>query len=169
MKAIALGAASIKAGENEVVIAGGMENMSDAPIALPKARWGYRMDMPYGQTVDLMVFDGLYEIFYGYHMGITAENIAAKYGITREEQDRLGLDSHLRARAAIASGILRDEIVPVKVPRKKGDPLEFDVDERPWTPPSRRWANSQLSSRRMERSRPATRRASTTRRPLCCS
>ena len=131
MKAIALGAQSIKAGENEVVIAGGMENMSDVPIALPKARWGYRMDMPYGQTVDLMVFDGLYEIFYGYHMGVTAENIAQKYGITREEQDRLGVDSHARARAAIASGILKGEIVPVKIPQKKGDPLVFDVDERP--------------------------------------
>jgi acetyl-CoA C-acetyltransferase len=131
MKAIALAAASIKAGDNEVVIAGGMENMSDAPIALPKARWGYRMDMPYGQTMDLMVFDGLYEIFYGYHMGITAENIAAKYGVTREEQDRMSLDSHNRARAAISSGILKGEIVPVKIPQKKGDPLIFDTDERP--------------------------------------
>ncbi len=131
MKAVALGAATIKAGENEVVIAGGMENMSDAPIALPKARWGYRMDMPYGQTLDLMVFDGLYEIFYGYHMGITAENIAEKYGISREEQDRLGLDSHVRARAAIASGILKNEIVGVPVPQKKGDPVMFETDERP--------------------------------------
>jgi acetyl-CoA C-acetyltransferase len=131
MKAIALAAASIKAGDNEVVIAGGMENMSDVPIALPRARWGYRMDMPFGQTMDLMVFDGLYEIFYGYHMGITAENIAAKYGITREEQDRMSLDSHNRARAAISSGILKDEIVPVKIPQKKGDPLSFETDERP--------------------------------------
>ncbi|HVN72890.1 MAG TPA: acetyl-CoA C-acetyltransferase, partial [Desulfomonilia bacterium] len=131
MKAIALAAASIKAGDNEVVIAGGMENMSDVPIALPRARWGYRMDMPYGQTMDLMVFDGLYEIFYGYHMGITAENIAEKYGITRADQDKMGLDSHQRARAAIAKGILKDEIVPVKIPQKKGDPLIFDTDERP--------------------------------------
>jgi acetyl-CoA C-acetyltransferase len=89
------------------------------------------MDMPFGQTMDLMVFDGLYEIFYGYHMGITAENIAAKYGITREEQDRMSLDSHNRARAAISSGILKDEIVPVKIPQKKGDPLSFETDERP--------------------------------------
>jgi acetyl-CoA C-acetyltransferase len=131
MKAIALAAASIIAGDNEVVIAGGMENMSDVPIALPKARWGYRMDMPYGKTMDLMVFDGLYEIFYGYHMGITAENIAEKYGISRAEQDKMGLDSHNRARAAIASGVLKDEIVPVKIPQKKGDPLLFDTDERP--------------------------------------
>jgi acetyl-CoA C-acetyltransferase len=131
MKAIALAAATIKVADNDVVIAGGMENMSDVPIALPKARWGYRMDMPYGQTMDLMVFDGLYEIFYGYHMGITAENIAEKYGITRTDQDKLGLESHMRSRAAISSGILKGEIVPVKIPQKKGDPIIFDTDERP--------------------------------------
>ncbi|MGC9323178.1 MAG: thiolase family protein [Desulfomonilia bacterium] len=131
MKSIALAASSIRAGDNKIVIAGGMENMSDAPIALPKARWGYRMDMPFGKTTDLMVFDGLYEIFYGYHMGITAENIAEKYGISREEQDKLGFESHQRARAAISSGILKDEIVPVKIPQRKGEPLIFDTDERP--------------------------------------
>jgi acetyl-CoA C-acetyltransferase len=108
-----------------------MENMSDVPYALPKARWGYRMDMPYGQISDLMVFDGLFEIFYGYHMGITAENIADKYGITREDQDRLGVESHVRARKAIASGLLKNEIVPVKIPQRKGDPIIFDTDERP--------------------------------------
>lgn len=131
MKAIALAAQAIKAGDAEVVIAGGMENMSDAPYAMPKARWGYRMDMPYGQVADLMVLDGLYEIFYGYHMGITAENIAEKYGITRQEQDELGCQSHARARAAIARGILKDEIVPVVIPQKKKDPIVFDTDERP--------------------------------------
>ncbi len=131
MKAIALAAATIKAGDNEVVIAGGMENMSDVPIALPKARWGHRMDMPYGKTLDLMVFDGLYEIFNGYHMGITAENIAVRYGITREEQDKMSLESHTRARNAIKNGILKDEIVPVTIPQKKGNPIIFDTDERP--------------------------------------
>ncbi len=131
MKALALAASSIRAGDNDIVIAGGMENMSDAPIALPNARWGHRMDMPFGKTMDLMVFDGLYEIFYGYHMGITAENIAEKYGISREEQDKLAYESHLRARAAISKGILRDEIVPVVIPQKKGDPVIFDTDERP--------------------------------------
>jgi acetyl-CoA C-acetyltransferase len=131
MKAIALATASIIAGDNDVVIAGGMENMSDVPISLPKARWGYRMDMPYGKTMDLMVFDGLYEIFYGYHMGITAENIAEKYSISRTDQDKMGVDSHMRALAAIKSGILKGEIVPVKIPKKKGDPLIFDTDERP--------------------------------------
>ena len=131
MKAIALAASSIKAGDNDVVIAGGMENMSDVPIALPKARFGHRMDMPYGKTVDLMVFDGLYEIFYGYHMGITAENIAARYSISREEQDKMSLESHTRARNAIKSGLLKSEIVGVTIPQKKGDPVVFDTDERP--------------------------------------
>ena len=131
MKAIALAAASIKAGDSEVVIAGGMENMSDVPIGLPKARWGHRMDMPFGKTVDLMVFDALYEIFYGYHMGITAENIAARYNISREEQDKLSVESHTRARNAIKNGILKNEIVPVTIPQKKGNPIIFDTDERP--------------------------------------
>jgi len=131
MKAIALAAASIKAGDNEVVIAGGMENMSDVPIGLPNARWGHRMDMPFGKTVDLMVFDALYEIFYGYHMGITAENIAARYNISREEQDKLSLESHTRSRNAIKSGLLKNEIVPVTIPQKKGNPIVFDTDERP--------------------------------------
>ncbi|HHO76188.1 MAG TPA: acetyl-CoA C-acetyltransferase [Deltaproteobacteria bacterium] len=131
MKAIALAACTIKAGDNDIVIAGGLENMSDAPIALPNARWGHRMDMPFGKTLDLMVFDGLYEIFYGYHMGITAENIADKYAISREEQDKLAFESHMRARSAIAKGILNNEIVPVVIPQKKGDPVIFDTDERP--------------------------------------
>jgi acetyl-CoA C-acetyltransferase len=131
IKALALAASTIKAGDNKIVIAGGMENMSDAPIALPNARWGHRMDMPFGKTTDLMVFDGLYEIFYGYHMGITAENIAEKYGLSREEQDQMAYESHLRARAAIANGILKDEIVPVSIPQRKGDPIIFDTDERP--------------------------------------
>lgn len=131
MKAIALAAATIKAGDNGVVMAGGMENMSEVPISLLKGRWGYRMDMPYGKTVDLMVFDALWEIFYGYHMGITAENIAEMYGISRQDQDRVGYESHVRARAAIKSGILKDQIVPVVIPQKKGDPIIFDTDERP--------------------------------------
>ena len=117
MKAIALGAQAIKAGDADIVVAGGMESMSQAPYGLPKARWGYRMDMPFGQITDIMVHDGLYEIFNKYHMGFTAENIAALYGITREEQDELGLLSHERARAAIARGEFVDEIVPVVMPQ----------------------------------------------------
>lgn len=131
MKAIVLAAQAIKAGDAEIVVAGGMENMSRAPYGLPGARWGYRMNMPFGEIVDLMVHDGLYEIFNRYHMGFTAENIAEKYGITKEEQDKLALLSHQRARAAIADGSLAPEIVPVVVPQKKGDPKVFDVDERP--------------------------------------
>jgi acetyl-CoA C-acetyltransferase len=131
MKAISLAAQSILAEDAEAVVAGGMENMSNAPFALPDARWGYRMSMPFGKITDLVVFDGLYEIFNGYHMGFTAENIAARYGITRREQDELALLSHQRARAAIASGAVDDEIVPVPIPQKKGDPLSFRTDERP--------------------------------------
>lgn len=129
LKAIILGIQAIATGEAEVVIAGGMENMSMAPYALPQMRWGARMfDM---KAVDLMVLDGVWEIFYGYHMGVTAENIASKYGISREEQDRFGLLSHQRARKAIAEGIFKEEIVPVPVPQKKGEIVLFDTDERP--------------------------------------
>lgn len=129
LKAVALGAQAIQAGEAEVVIAGGMENMSQVPYAFPQGRWGARMFNQ--EMVDLMVFDGLFEIFYGYHMGLTAENIAEKYGISRIDQDEIGLLSHQRARAAIQNGILKEEIVPVSIPQKKGDPLLFDTDERP--------------------------------------
>jgi acetyl-CoA C-acetyltransferase len=132
LKAITLGAQTIALGEADVVVAGGMENMSLAPYALPRARWGYRMDVTSkGEIVDLMVYDGLWEIFYGYHMGLTAENIAEKYGISRQEQDELGLLSHQRARAAISQGMFKDEIVPVNIPQKKGEAVIFDTDERP--------------------------------------
>ena len=131
MKSIALAAQSILAGDGEAIVAGGMENMSNIPFGLSDARWGYRMTMPYGQITDLMVHDGLFEIFNGYHMGMTAENLAGLYKISREEQDEFGYESHARARAAIASGALADEIVPVTIPQKKGDPLVFQVDERP--------------------------------------
>jgi acetyl-CoA C-acetyltransferase len=132
LKAIALGAQSIALDQVEIVVAGGMENMSHTPYVLPKARWGYRMDVSSkGELIDLMVYDGLWEIFYGYHMGLTAENIAEKYGISREEQDELGLMSHQRARSAIKEGIFQEEIVPVQIPQRKGDPLVFDTDERP--------------------------------------
>ena len=132
LKAITLGAQAIALGEADVVVAGGMENMSLAPYALPRARWGYRMDVTTkGEVIDLMVYDGLWEIFYGYHMGLTAENIAVKYNISRLEQDELGLLSHQRAREAINQGLFREEIVPVNIPQKKGEALVFDTDERP--------------------------------------
>jgi acetyl-CoA C-acetyltransferase len=129
LKAVALAAQSILLGDADVVVAGGMENMSQVPYAFPQGRWGARMFNQ--EMVDMMVFDGLFEIFYGYHMGLTAENIAEKYGISRKDQDELGLLSHQRARAAIQKGILKGEIVPVEIPQKKGDPLRFEIDERP--------------------------------------
>lgn len=131
LKAIALGAQSIMTGQADVVIAGGQENMSRAPMALPKARWGHRMELTgVGDIYDLMVFDGLYEIFYGYHMGLTAENIAALYNISRQEQDELSVLSHQRALTAIREGLFKDEIVPITVSSRKGDTV-IDTDERP--------------------------------------
>ena len=129
MKAVALGVQAIRSGEADLVLAGGMENMSLIPYALPAGRWGARLNNT--ELVDLLVFDGLYEIFYGYHMGMTAENIAQKYNISRKEQDELGALSHQRARNAIAAGLFKDEIVPVVIPQRKGDAIVFDTDERP--------------------------------------
>ena len=131
LKAIALGASAIMTGSADVILAGGQENMSQVPMALPKARWGHRMELTgVGDIYDLMVFDGLYEIFYGYHMGMTAENIAAMYGIGRQEQDELGVLSHNRAKAAINDGIFAREIAPVVIKTRKGE-IVFDTDERP--------------------------------------
>jgi acetyl-CoA C-acetyltransferase len=129
MEAVALAVQAIRCGDADAILAGGMENMSLVPYALPAARWGQRMGD--GQMIDLMVYDGLYEFFYGYHMGMTAENIAEKYGISRAEQDEIGALSHKRAVAAIAKGIFRDEIVPVLIPQRKGESLSFETDERP--------------------------------------
>ncbi len=131
MKAIVLAAQSIMTGDAQIVVAGGMENMSNVPYALDDERWGARMNMPFGRTIDLMVHDGLYEIFNQYHMGMTAENIAKRYQISRTEQDELSLTSHQRARDAIESGRIADEIVPVMIPQRKKDPMAFEVDERP--------------------------------------
>jgi acetyl-CoA C-acetyltransferase len=129
MKALSLAALAIREGEKNTILAGGMENMSMAPYGLNSARWGIRMNN--ADMIDLMIFDGLWEIFYGYHMGITAENIAEKYDISRSEQDELGALSHARARKAIAEGIFKQEIAPVSIPQRKGEPIIFDTDERP--------------------------------------
>jgi len=128
MKSVALAAQSIKAGDAEVIVAGGQENMSAAPYYMPAARWGARMFN--AEMVDGMVYDGLWEIFYNYHMGLTSENIAEKYGITRQEQDKLSLLSQERALAAIKEGIFKQEIVPVEV-RVKKEVKPFDTDEHP--------------------------------------
>jgi acetyl-CoA C-acetyltransferase len=131
LKAIALGAQAIMSGQSDVIIAGGQESMSNAPMALMKARWGHRMELTgQGPVHDLMVFDGLYEIFYGYHMGQTAENIVEKYGVTREEQDELALLSHQRALEGIKNGAFASEIADVVIKSRKGDTI-FNVDERP--------------------------------------
>ncbi|MBF0468275.1 MAG: acetyl-CoA C-acetyltransferase [Desulfamplus sp.] len=131
LKAIALAAQAIKAGDADVILAGGQESMSNAPMALLKARWGHRMELTgVGDIHDLMVYDGLYEIFYGYHMGLTAENIVEKYGITRQEQDELALLSHNRAFAAVNDGTFAQEIIPVTIKSRKKD-IVVDKDERP--------------------------------------
>ena len=131
LKAIALAAQSIMTGQAEVVLAGGQENMSMVPMALPKARWGYRMELTgVGEIYDLMVYDALYEIFYGYHMGVTAETIAKLYNISREDQDRLAVLSHARAMQGIKDGLFTSEIVPIPVRAGKQEIL-FAQDERP--------------------------------------
>ncbi|MBR2577122.1 MAG: acetyl-CoA C-acetyltransferase [Firmicutes bacterium] len=129
LRAVSLGAQIIKAGDAEVVVAGGTESMSMSPYVIPSARWGQRMND--GKFVDMMIKDGLWDAFYNYHMGITAENVAEKYGLTREELDQFSVTSQNRAEAAIKAGKFKDEIVPVEVPQKKGDPIIFDTDEDP--------------------------------------
>jgi acetyl-CoA C-acetyltransferase len=128
MKSVALAAQAIRAGDVEIIVAGGMENMSAAPYYVPSARWGARMFN--AEMVDGMVYDGLWEIFYNYHMGLTSENIAEKYNISREEQDKLAMLSHQRALAAIKDGTFRQEITPVEVKVKK-EVKQFDTDEHP--------------------------------------
>ncbi|MDY6826767.1 MAG: acetyl-CoA C-acetyltransferase [Bacillota bacterium] len=129
LKSITSAAAAIAAGDAEIIVAGGTENMSAAPYGMTDARWGMRMGD--GCLTDIMIKDGLWCAFNDYHMGITAENIAERYGISREEQDHFALESQNRALAAIRSGRFRDEIVPVPVPQRKGDPLIFVDDEHP--------------------------------------
>jgi len=128
MKSVALAAQSIRIGDAEVIVAGGMENMSAVPYYVPKARWGARMFNT--EMIDGMVYDGLWEIFYGYHMGVTSENIAERYGITRKEQDELALMSNQKALAATKDGTFKQEIVPVEV-GQKGKVKLFDADEHP--------------------------------------
>lgn len=129
LKTVALAAQAIKAGEADIILAGGTENMSQAPYLLKTARWGQRMGD--GVIEDYMVKDGLTDVFNNYHMGITAENIVEKYGLTREEQDALAVGSQNKAEAAVTSGRFKDEIVPVSIPQRKGDPIVVDTDEFP--------------------------------------
>ena len=129
LKTVNSAAAAIAAGEADIIVAGGTENMSAAPYAVNGARWGMRMGD--GAMTDVMIKDGLWCAFNDYHMGMTAENIAEKYGITREMQDQFALTSQERAHAAIESGRFKDEIVPVSVPQRKKDPITFEIDEHP--------------------------------------
>ena len=128
LKSVAMAANQILAGESEIVVCGGTENMSAAPYAVPSARWGARMNN--SKMIDVMVNDGLWDAFNQYHMGITAENVAEKYGITREMQDEFAVASQSKAEAAIKAGKFKDEIVPVVIHGKKGDTV-FDTDEHP--------------------------------------
>lgn len=129
LRAVSLAAQIIKLGDADCIVAGGTENMSQAPYLVPSARWGARM----GDTkmIDYMVNDGLTDVFNKYHMGITAENIVEQWGLTREELDEFALRSQQRAEAAVTSGRFKDEIVPVVIPQRKGDPVVFDTDEYP--------------------------------------
>lgn len=129
LKAVMLATQSIKCGDADVIVAGGMENMSLAPYYLPKARTGYRMG--HADMLDGMIYDGLWCSFGNYHMGIAAEIIADKFSITREEQDEYAVNSHRKAVAAIKGGKFKKEIVPVEVPQRKGDPIVIDTDESP--------------------------------------
>jgi acetyl-CoA C-acetyltransferase len=129
LKSVMMAAQAIKAGDADIVVAGGTESMSQAPYLLTGARWGYRMND--GPVVDGMIHDGLMDIFNRYHMGITAENVAEKFGVTRQDQDELAFRSQQNAGRAIQEGRFKDEIVPVSIPQKKGNPLVFDTDEHP--------------------------------------
>jgi len=127
LKAVMLAAQSIRDGDSEIVIAGGQESMSMAPHVLPGSREGQRMGD--WKLIDSMITDGLWDVYNQYHMGITAENVAKKYDISREQQDALALASQQKAVAAVDSGRFKDEIAPVLIAQKKGDPLVFDTDE----------------------------------------
>lgn len=129
LRSISLAAQTIMTGQNDIVVAGGMENMTRAPYLLLNGRYGYRMGA--GKIEDHMLYDGLIDVFNNYHMGVTAENVAKQYGITREEQDEFALRSQQNAEKAIKSGRFKDEIVPVEVPQRKGAPKIVDTDEHP--------------------------------------
>ncbi|WP_411168991.1 acetyl-CoA C-acetyltransferase [Clostridium sp. MB05] len=129
LRTVALAAQMIKAGDADIVVAGGMENMSQAPYLLKTSRWGQRMGD--GKMVDSMINDALWDAFNNYHMGVTAENISKEWNLTREEQDEFALNSQLKAEVAIKAGKFKDEIVPVVIRQRKGEPKVVDTDEYP--------------------------------------
>src|SRR5207247_2201380 len=129
LKAVALAAQAVQLVESEIVLAGGMESMSNCPYLLPQARTGYRIGD--GKLVDSMIADGLWDAYDYFHMGMTGELVAEKYGITREEQDRFAVESHQKAVRARKSCFLESQILPIEVPQKKGDPIVVKYDESP--------------------------------------
>lgn len=129
LRSVMMGAQAIQSGDADIVVTGGCENMSRAPFLMDGARWGARMG--HSEVRDMMIHDGLWDAFHDIHMGITAENVAEQYGISREEQDRFALTSQERAAQAIASGAFKEEIVPVEIPQRKGTPVVFATDEHP--------------------------------------
>ncbi|SFE54832.1 acetyl-CoA C-acetyltransferase [Peptostreptococcaceae bacterium pGA-8] len=129
LRAVELAAQIIKAGDADIIVAGGAENMSASGYMVPAARWGARMGN--SNMVDQMINDGLWDAFNGYHMGITAENIAEQWGLTREQLDEFAVASQQKAEAAVKAGKFKEEIVPVEIPQRKGDPIIFDTDEYP--------------------------------------
>jgi acetyl-CoA C-acetyltransferase len=129
LKSAAMAAQAINTDDADIVVAGGIENMSIAPYYMHKARWGARMGP--AEMVDGMVYDGLTDVFNQYHMGVTAENVAEKFDISREDQDAFAVASQNKAEAAINEGRFKEEIIPVPVPQRKGDPVVFDTDEHP--------------------------------------
>lgn len=129
LRALSLACQIIRAGDADIIVAGGMENMSRAPYLINEVRWGQRMGD--GRLVDVMINDGLTDVFNNYHMGITAENIAEQWNLTREMQDEIAVDSQAKAARAISEGRFKDEIVPVSIPQRKGAPIIVDKDEYP--------------------------------------
>jgi acetyl-CoA C-acetyltransferase len=135
LKSVILAAQAIQCGDADIIVAGGMENMSATAYALPQARFGYRMNAPKNGIIDMMVHDGLHCAMSNCHMGVTAENICENWNLSREELDRFAVESQKKAEAAITGGRFKDEIVTVSIPRRKGDPMVFDTDEH-YTPGS---------------------------------
>ena len=129
LRAVSMAAQFIESGQCDIILCGGTESMTNAPYLLPKARWGHRMGD--GKVVDYMVYDGLTDVYNQYHMGITAENIVEQWGLTREELDRIAVQSQNRAEEAQKAGKFKEEIVPVEIPQRKGDPIVVDTDEYP--------------------------------------
>ncbi|NYB75424.1 acetyl-CoA C-acetyltransferase [Sedimentibacter hydroxybenzoicus DSM 7310] len=129
LRAVSMAAQFVESGQCDIILCGGTESMTNAPYLLPKARWGHRMGD--GKIVDYMVYDGLTDVYNQYHMGITAENIVEQWGLTREDQDKIAVQSQNRAEEAQQNGKFKEEIIPVEIPQRKGEPIIVDTDEYP--------------------------------------